>query len=73
MRADTSKIVRVPDMHKVDPRFLTSASITKLRDKAAKAIAEYNAAIESCPHPKNEQVTSYCNMAPRQYCGVCGL
>ena len=57
MRADTSKIVRVPDMHKVDHRFLTSASITKLRDKAAKAIAEYNAAIESCPHPKNEQVT----------------
>ena len=42
MRADQVKIVRVPDMHKVDHRFLTSASITKLRDKAAKAIVEYN-------------------------------
>lgn len=26
MRADQVKIVRVPDMHKVDHRFLTSAS-----------------------------------------------
>ncbi len=73
MSKEQVAVIAVPDMHKVDHRYLTSVTIMRLRDKAAVAIAEYNAAIEACPHPENERRISYCNTMHHEYCGICGL
>ena len=40
MSKEQVAVIAVPDMHKVDHRYLTSVTIMRLRDKAAVAIAD---------------------------------
>ena len=58
MSKEQVAVIAVPDMHKVDHRYLTSVTIMRLRDKAAVAIADLSdgAYIQACmDYLMNEQ------------------